>query len=343
MAEISTLYSDTLSASWPAEDRNHQGTTFTSGIGPVNTDMHMPPQRQRPHLVVHEELVKNLSPRGWRAYEKMYQASLSPGDAENKKKIPASPQCHAEVWQHKDFELFYNKPTGFLLITRKPFALNNKKTQWDQATRDNCTGWGATDVEAYIEFAQAMKFRLSRCISSKLFVFLSNKAKEAGVTYKGKLVGTIRDVYKSWTEEPMTAMKCQQVFDILYGSFEKEDIVARIQWEVLYENGLFFSHNHNAVNRLDGGEVVASNIQQLIRSKIRDIYRNKYTRADVPHGVKINISVKNREKRQARKRGKFIFKEHVKGWLEKKHLDYNRAFETGTEVTPGVEVIESGF
>ena len=74
-----------------------------------------------------------------------------------------------------------------------------------------------------------------------------------------------------------------------------------------------------------GGDVVCSCIWQLTKAALRDSFRNKFTRSSlVKHGVRVNVTEQKRLERSKRnnKKGEFIFKENVKGWLADKHRDY---------------------
>jgi len=301
------------------------------------------------HRVLYNELCKD----GKMVYKQMFEHSKTRGNSKGLS-VPTDISQHAQIWQRPDFELNYNKPNDFLVLTRKPFPMYQNNEDWETAIIDNCHKWGEIEVEIevkakvhndaegketwkdtvkkvklselYQKFASTLKEVLSSTIRSKLTFFFTEKAKASGMQFRGRNVTTFKEVYKSWTEEVITMEKCQQLFEILYGCFEREDIVRRIQWETMYEHGLFFSDENNLINRTKSGEVVTDSIYQLVKTKIRDSYRSRFTVGKVPHGVTVNITVykKSDNKKLKRKRGEFVPDKHVKGWGEPKLLEYNK-------------------
>lgn len=264
----------------------------------------------------HHFLWERLCKDGRAFYPEMMSNSESTATT-NGTPIPNDPQKHREVWGKKDFELRFNKPEGFLVISRRPFPVSDTPQDWEKALSENCI---RTDKrEHYGKFMRALKETLSVSVKSKLAHYTMEKALESGIQYKGKHVASFAEVCKSWHEEEITREKCKRVFDLLYGCFEREDTVSRIEWEVMREHGVYFSNANDELNRTKvGGSVAVSSIRQLIGAKIRDTYRKPFTKGNKRdgHGVTVNKTNTNKAGggRSKREKGEFIFEENVKGW-----------------------------
>lgn len=247
----------------------------------------------------------------------------------------------SDLLSTKGFELKYIKPAGFDLISRKAFPTGNSKKEWDRVVAANCGDWEPVNQQRYKAYATSLKNSMAKTIKSKLFLHLTSAARRTTMTLQGKQVQTLEDVFKSWSTEQVTPTKCSQLFFILYGSLEIENAFAKIQIETLLEHGVFFSTDDKPVNRVRvGGDVVYSCVWQMTKDKLRDSYRNRYTRASlVPHGVRVNVTEKYRTVRSKRnnRKGEFIFDENVKGWMEDKHLSYLEQFKKRSIDDDGVK------
>lgn len=235
----------------------------------------------------------------------------------------------------KSFEQLYNKPANSILVSRTAFPLGDSKGEWDAVLENHCPDndkrWTDDGRLAYKEFAKAMKNGCVRTIRSKLYFHFMKKCKNSSITLKGCQINNVDELFKSWTTEEMTQEKCKGTFDILYGSLERENIHQKIEIETILEHAIYFSAADNIVNRrVIGGRTRESMILQTTRNKVRDIYRNKFTKIKLAiHGVKLTVSRSEttaaRTKRK-NKEGEFIFSVNVKGWMSDQHKAFNQQF-----------------
>ena len=236
------------------------------------------------------------------------------------------------VLKCKNFEEVFEVPAGSVVISRSAFPLGNKEENWAKVTSLNCGGWGAIETGKYTTFARALKTSVGTSINSKLNLYLTEKVKTSPITIKNRQVRTIAELFTSWTTENVTREKCEHIFSILYGSLERDNIFAEIHLQVLLEHGLYFSNADDGLsNRVKkGGRVRQSCIWQTIKNKMRDLFRNKYSRTEkIPHGIRINVTNKDVEGRSKRnnKKGEFIFSENVKGWQGPKHIAFMKRLD----------------
>lgn len=254
-----------------------------------------------------------------RLQEKQKQAM----DQLTKKTLPTDEDFEV-VYQLADFELHYQRPKDFVVLTRQPWAKN--LNEWDEYILKNVQHTHLSVTE-YDEFAKMMKKKVADGIKSKLLFHCTLAVSRSGLKQAGSsnTVTTLEQLYKLWTTTTPTVEMARTIFDVFFGMFEKDDclLVKKIQFEVMRENKIWFGDNDISLNRYPNGMVRKSTIWQTIHDKLRDLFRNKYTRSHgVPHGIKIGVTIKEREKRSRRKKGEFIFEENVTGWDGEKHKEH---------------------
>lgn len=253
------------------------------------------------------------------------------GEPDSTNLAPLDTNNLSSVTNKKAFEEVFAKPEDSVLVSRTAFPLGNDKKSWDFVLENNCPRWPEDQRVKYKAFATALKNSVGAAVRCKLYLHLMLQLKESNITLRGKRVDNLDELFRSWTTETVTEAKCEGLFSILYGSLERDNVFATIEIETLLEHGLYFSAADNCVNRVTvGGRVCYSMIWQTTRNKVRDIFRNRYSRTNlVPHGIKLTVSKRGKDAARSKrnnKKGEFIFSENVTGWMGQKHTAFNMRF-----------------
>jgi len=186
----------------------------------------------------------------------------------------------------------YKKPSNqTICINRDHFPLGKREQDWERILTGHCSSEEQRDVRSLFE---AFKQSVSISINSKLCLHFTEAAYRSRMLRNGGNTRNIKEVFLSWTKEQVDETKCRQLYYILHQSVNDRDMMARLEFDILNDHGFYFTNGNREHNCKSSGRGVLkrSSICQLIKAKIRNNYRNRFTTNKVPHRVTVTVAVR---------------------------------------------------
>ena len=200
------------------------------------------------------------------------------------------------AWTDHDYLIKYDMPEGYLLLNRSfiPHTSDKSNGLRREAIDNLPKGSSNQEIADMEQLLDGIRKTIVDLADSKLEVMLTGAFKGKNVTFGGRPVLNTKEALKSWKMEEMTKEKCAIYFEVLYLTFEKDESLDRMEFDILNDLGIWFSSD---VPNLDVSgkrhKKKATCIRHLLRNRYRDCYRVRYQNKQIySHGVSLTISMK---------------------------------------------------
>ena len=263
------------------------------------------------------------------AYQALLKASEGRGKVLAKSGRPLSdPHPAPEKCSLPQPEANYDKPDGFLLISRSFPCVTNKKDDMHRvATAELTAAKLPSDqktVEECVKLQSEMKKRIFAALTSKLRLRIDEEVVDQRVSAGGRDCKEGAEAIKAFRESEPTLELCEKIYNVFYRTFEDPAVLTGIVYDVMMDLKLWYSSDTNSLNMTAQKEQAkAPCLLTIARNKVREI-RHKLTEKDSSlHGVTLKISqVGGRKSKRRKKHHGFVASECVSGWAEARHVQF---------------------
>ena len=234
----------------------------------------------------------------------------------------------------KDFETNYNKPPGFVVVSKSFLPDGNKEIR-DMAVRhiEHCN---QDDVSDMISLMYDIKDNF--CIQANVLISnaLRVQINKAGLPYskERRQCNSTREVFNAYQTQELTMEFMEKIYVCYFQCWDNKNLMFEIMYKVMMTMGLWHCNDSKSkLNQTAKGLPKLSCFYSLVVTQVRQM-RNKFSRvARINHGVKLTISVPNsRAKSNMARRNKcdgFDPSNYVQNWGGEKHHAFNKRLGVG--------------
>ena len=262
-----------------------------------------------------------------------YSALLKRSEGKGKVTISGKPlnQVAPAIYYGKDPELNFDKPDGFIVVTKSFIPPGTSPAEIrTAATRelpDNATEKDIKDMEELIKEARA-KF-MAAC-KSALVVRLTGEIRELKIPFKKeqRTCSNSKEVFTAFQSQEPTIEFCAMVYEAYYSWFEKKGAKEMLLYSVMRSLKIWHCNDLQSDRNKTPktGTSKSSCFQTLLVNQMRQL-RSKFTKASrLNHGVRVSITEKGGRKGNNKPRRNplqgFVPADYISGWGDTKHKEF---------------------
>lgn len=232
-------------------------------------------------------------------------------------------------YEHPNPELTFDKPEGFVLISRNFPCLSNSQVSVNVACAQEMTAAGIqvdSMLPSFVKLNEELKRKLFKALGSKLKVLLNEKIKAEEIKSKTANAHNCveaTEVYRLYKNEAPTVGLFHKIYNAFVLPFEDPRVIDKFVYDTMYQMGIWYGSGA-AYEKLNTTEkkhkVKTSQIRTIAKTVARE-FRHTFTRRmEAPHGVTLCLS-KEGGRKDRRKKQQFELS-FIHGWGGQKHLDF---------------------
>jgi hypothetical protein len=305
-----------------ADDDDVYPDVFHHVESKTNSDVFNPLEYRGKALVYYKSLI-----------EESYKREKSAQEGKKVASLHKAPESMAKVVS-QPFEMVYEAPVGRAVVPRTLYPTSNDKRSEYLKIATKILSHKSTelDLENLVDFMRQTKKGITKKINSKIRFHFVEQLKKEGVEYQNQPVGDVKGACDAFRHE-LTEDLCLKLLRVFWGSVEDNDIIFRMEYEVLAECNLWYSNAKDDLSCTNDKRVVGF-VKSHIANQIRMNFRKRFQR-DSAHGVTLRVTQPGgRHKR--RKKGEFGRSE-IHGWNAPKHKEWknqNNADQVALSIVP---------
>ncbi len=226
-------------------------------------------------------------------------------------------------------ELNFDKPEGFVLISRSFPCLRSKEDALKEAAKLELAAAGCPvdneSIQDCVELQKELKIKLFAVFNSKLKVLIDDAIVKQQVvcSVSNKVCQDHSAVCRAFRRNPPSLPFFEKLYNIYIAQFEKEGVLDAMVYEVMMELGLWYAYDRKSINRTIGSkDAKVSSLRTIAGTKCREL-RHAMTEKKT-HGVTLTISIKGGRKKRRKRESGFVAVDYVQGWGELQHVDFCR-------------------
>ena len=289
--------------------------------------------------------------RSLRAYSALLKRSEGKGKVTISGK--ALNQVAPDIYYGKDPELNFDKPDGFIVVTKSfippgtsPAEIRTAATRElpDTATED--------DIKDMEELIKEVRSKFMAACKSALVVRLTGEIRELKIPFKKeqRTCSNSKEVFTAFQSQEPTIEFCAMIYQAYYAWFEKKGAKEMVLYSVMRSLKIWHCNDLQSDRNKTPktGTSKSSCFQTLLVNQMRQL-RSKFTKASrLNHGVRVTITEKGGRKENKKPRRNplqgFVPTDYISGWAETKHKEFceKNQFERPLELNDAIAQYYSG-